>query len=303
MSIVSVKPMRGESIINVHKKGKVLRLEEGFDASSKVDGMRALITPHMPQTKQGYAIQNAHVRAMLAEPEFVGFDGELTAGDLFDNELCAQTVSAVMSQDGEPDFCYWLFEDFSKPELLRPQRSVRLFERFLKLQPRFPFLRYLPQRQVFNQEQLDQAIMDLTITEGIMLARLTAPYKFGKATVNSQELLKHKPFEDDEAIIMAVIPGTTNRNTQTRNPLGGAKRSSAKAGLVETDLAGSFLCWNRRWGKFNPSLINLTHDERRHALANPHLFIDKVCTFKYLPVGSIDKPRSPTYKCLKDGRT
>lgn len=301
MSIISVKPMRGESVKNVREAGKALRF--GFNASSKIDGMRALVTPDMPQTKQGYAIQNAHVRAMLAEPDLVGLDGELTAGDLFDQELCGKTVSAVMSEAGQPDFCYWLFEDFSNPQILTRERHKRLFDRFLRLAPRYPFLRYLPQREVHNEEELEQAIVDLTITEGIMLARLDAPYKHGKSTVNSQELLKYKPFADEEAVILDVIPGTTNRNAQTRNPLGGAKRSSAASGLVETDLAGSLLCENRRWGRFNPSLINLTHDERRWMLASKHQFIGKVCTFKYLPVGSIDKPRSPTFKCLKDMRT
>lgn len=300
MSIVSVKPMRGESIKNVREQKKPLRFP--FHASSKIDGVRALVTKSMPQTKQGYAIPNAYVREMLSEPDFIGFDGEMTAGDLYDQELCGKTVSAVMSFDGQPDFCYWLFDDFTNAHVQTRDRHKRLFERFLRLSPKYPFLRYLPQHEVHNEEQLEQAIVDLTVTEGIMLARLDAPYKHGKSTVNSQELLKYKPFEDEEAVILDVIPGSTNRNAQGRNPLGGAKRSSAASGLVETDLAGSLLCENRRWGQFNPSLITLKHDEKRFMLANKHLFIGKVCTFKYLPVGSIDKPRSPTYKCLKDGR-
>lgn len=299
MSIV--KPMRGESVKNIHKAGKQVILPAYV--SSKIDGMRALINKDMPQTKQGYAIPNSHVRSLLSEPEFIGFDGELTAGDLYNQDLCAQTVSAVMSHDGRPEFCYWLFDDFSEPSLDAIRRHELLTRRFMYLAPKYPFLRLLDQRLVTTAEELAKAIEEMTITEGVMIKRLGARYKFGKATVNSQELVKYKPFEDEEAEVIGVIAGTTNTNAQTRNPLGGAKRSTAASGLVESDMAGAFRCRNSRWGDFNVSVIDMTHDERRQVLANAHEWLGRIITFKYLPVGSIDKPRSPTFKCIKDLRT
>lgn len=295
-----IKPMRGESVKNIRLAGKPLKFP--FFASSKIDGIRNLNGPSRPQTKQGYTIPNHHVRELLTQPEFVGFDGELTAGDLYDQELCAKTQSAVMAFDGQPDFCLWLFDDFSRPDLSSAHRNERLFDRFMKLQPRFPFLRYLEKRIVTNEEELNQAIEDLTITEGVMLQQVNSRYKFGKSTVNSQELVKFKPYEDAEAEIIGVFAGTTNKNQQVRNPLGGAKRSSAAAGKVETDMAGAFRCRNSRWGDFDVSLGTLSHEQRRLILANAGNYLGKICTFTYLPVGSVNKPRSPAFKLIRDPR-
>lgn len=296
-----IRPLLAVSLKNIREAGKELILPAY--ASPKVDGIRCLETPDYPQTKAGFSIPNPHIRNLLAEPDLVGLDGEITVGSLSNIDLCAITSGACMNGAGRPDFLFHLFDSWDHPKHTATQRNAITFERFLRLAPKYPFLRYLEQRVVRTMEEVEQAILDMAIGEGIILKRFDGLYKqTGRSTVNSQELVKIKPYEDDEGQLLYVIQGERNENEQKQDNFGYAKRSSSQSGKVLVDTAGALRCWSARWGEFNVSLGSLDHAKRKWIWDNREAIKGWIVTFRYLPIGSLDKPRHPLFKLFRDHR-
>ena len=77
--------------------------------------------------------------------------------------------------------------------------------------------------------------------EGCMLRRLDGPYKHGRSTLKEQTLIKMKPVEDAEAIIIGFEEMLTNTNLLERNNLGHAKRGKSQAGMIPAGTLGKFL--------------------------------------------------------------
>lgn len=296
-----IRPLLAVSLKNINEAGKDLILPAL--ASTKLDGIRCLETPDYPQTRAGFAIPNPHVRDLLAQPDLVGFDGEITVGALDNVDLCAMTSGACMNGAGRPDFLYHVFDSWDHPTKTAEQRTAITFERFLRLAPKYPFLRYLEQRLVTTMEEVEQAIEEMAIGEGIILKRLGGLYKqTGRATVKGQELVKIKPYEDDEAKVLYVIQGTHNENELKQDNFGYAKRSSSQDGKVLVDTAGALRCWSARWGEFNVSLGSMSHAQRKWIWDNRERIKGWIVTFRYLPKGSLEKPRHPIFKLFRDYR-
>lgn len=296
-----IRPLLAVSLKNIREAGKELFLPAY--ASTKVDGIRCLETPDYPQTRAGFAIPNPHIRNLLAEPDLVGLDGEITVGPLDNIELCSHTSGACMNGAGRPDFLYHVFDSWDLPKETATQRNAMTFQRFLHLAPKYPFLRYLEQRIVRTMEEVEQAVLEMAIGEGIILKRFDGLYKqTGRATVNSQELVKIKPYEDDEANVLYVIQGTRNENEKKQDNFGYAKRSSAQDGKVLVETAGALRCHSDRWGEFNVSLGSLDHMKRERVWHNRERIKGCMVTFRYLPIGSTEKPRHPLFKLFRDYR-
>jgi len=294
-----IRPLLAESLKNILKAGKHLMLPAL--ASTKIDGIRCLITPDFPQTRNGFVMPNAHIRGSLMQPDLVGLDLEITVGPLDRVSICADSNSACMSEAGESDFTCHVFDSWDHPNLTAIERTAITWQRFMKLAPKYPFLRYLEQRPVHNMDEVDQAIKDLAIGEGIILKRYGGLYKqTGRSTVNSQELIKIKPYEDDEAIIVEVVQGTRNDNKQEKDNFGYAKRSTAQAGKVLVDTSGALRVVHAKWGAFNVSLASVNHAMRKWIWDNKDQLLGSSVTYKFLPIGSLEKPRHPQFKFFRD---
>lgn len=181
----------------------------------------------------------------------------------------------------------------------------------LKAQERFQFLisvqaslpsncKLLSQVWLENLDQLkgfENEALELGF-EGIVLRKPGALYKHGRGTLRDQIMLKLKRFKTAEARVLSVEPRMYNSNEAEQSPLGYTERSSAKAGLVPTNVLGKLnvVGLNGQFKGVHFSIGNfdgLTDDEKIQLLARPPL--DQVLTYKYFPQGLLDRPRHPVF--------
>jgi DNA ligase-1 len=194
--------------------------------------------------------------------------------------------SAVMSEDGEPDFKFHVFDNFIDPKLPFNQR-------FKYVREPNPFVKTVWYEVVENEEEL-LATLDKYIKEGfegLMVRAPESPYKFGRSTLKEGWLLKVKRFYDDEAIFVDVEEKMHNTNPKTLDKLGNSKRSSHKAGKVPAGTAGVVIAlWKGKlirlgFGKG----INDSH--KLDLWLNREKYKGQKLTFRYQEISPKGEPR------------
>lgn len=274
-------------------------------ASTKLDGIRAATPNGAPQSNSGKPFPNRKLMALLSRPEYANFDGELVAGDPYDHSgggVCHRTQSIVMSQDGDISSLRWyVFDSFLHPGVPFGNRyptlgSVPLNDYFMKA---------LPQKEIVSPAVL-AAYLESELArgaEGIILRDPDGPYKNGRSTLREGWMLRIKPREDTEAVIVDYEWMHINDNAAERSELGYTKRSSAQAGKIKTDVIGSVICQDPRWSKrFGVTVADHTLRAVLAKLAREGKLIGSIAKFSYMPYGSIDAPRQPSFKNLRDPR-
>jgi DNA ligase 1 len=166
-------------------------------ASPKIDGIRCCIVGGEARTRSLKLVPNEHVRAMLEHSGNTGLDGELAVGPVNAKNLMQATMSGVMSEDGQPDFTYWVFDDYSHPGVFA-QRLQSAAARVLSIGG--PCV-MVPHRWVDSLDELLSYEQECLTTgyEGVMVRDADGAYKTGRATWKSQALVKVKRFTDAEA--------------------------------------------------------------------------------------------------------
>src|SRR5208283_4092665 len=84
-------------------------------ATQKLDGIRCLIMDGRAVSRNFKPIQNAYIQKQLSWGLPDGLDGEL----ILEGKQFNEVSSAVMSEDGKPDFRYYVF-DYVSGELDKP---------------------------------------------------------------------------------------------------------------------------------------------------------------------------------------
>ena len=265
-------------------------------ASYKLDGIRCLITESGPRTRSLKLVPNGYI-AKLLEQLPVGLDGELVVLDDAGNVNFRATASAVMSHDGEPKFEYRVFDKFDHPGDFF-QRQSALHE--LK----YPSWAKIVEQEIVRSEKsvrdmFTQALEDGY--EGLILRDPKAPYKHGRATTNSQWMMKMKPWCDAEATVIGVVEAYANNNEAQTNELGRTKRSTAIAGLAPKGTLGSLVVQSPHWPKPFEIGTGFTADEAL-ALWQDASLIGKVVRFSYVDAGGYDVPRHCSYQGIRDER-
>lgn len=166
-----------------------------------------------------------------------------------------------------------------------------------------PGLEYVTQVWLENKTQLldfENACLSGGF-EGVVVRKPSALYKHGRGTLRDQIMLKLKRFHTAEARVLELLPRMHNENPQETSPLGYAERSSAKEGLLETNILGRIKVQGLN-GPFKGQVFHigtfdgLTEDDKIQELRNQTL-LGKVITYKYFPTGAKDRPRHPVYIC------
>ena len=265
-------------------------------ASYKLDGIRCLITKDGPRTRSLKEVPNLHIRAMLDKLP-PGLDGELVVLDDNGDVNFRATTSSVMRIAGEPKFQYRVFDLFDSPQ----DFEIRVYQLSKLSLP--DWVVRVDQFTVRNA----QGVEDLFVKaikdgyEGLILRAMDAPYKFGRATLKSQWMLKVKPWKDAEATISGVVEACENTNEATTNELGRTARSTAKAGKVPKGTLGTLIVESPKWPK--PFEIGTGFDDaERLALWNDKQLIGKLVRFSYVDAGGYDVPRHCSYQGIRDER-
>ena len=208
--------------------------------STKLDGIRCLIIDGVAYSRSLKPIRNKYIQSIIGNEKYNGFDGELVVGNIYDKDVFQKTTSGVMSEQGEPNFVFYVFDDFTNPDLPYSERADVMRDKVDTLTDHIKFL----------GQKLIQTVDDIKLVlgkeqslggEGLILRNPDGVYKFGRSTPKQQLSIKVKFFEQDEFEIVGFEERYTNTNEATINELGYTSRSSHKDNLVPTNTLGSLV--------------------------------------------------------------
>lgn len=261
-------------------------------SSFKLDGIRCLITSDGPKARSMKSIPNNFIRDTLAQLP-CGLDGEIAI--VLNGEVnFRETSSAVMSFDGMPNFRFFVFDDFSFPDMPFIQRYQSIPDGMASFVEK-------AMQWTLNCAADVVSMYDYAIAqryEGLILRRLDAPYKFGRSTLKQGYMLKVKPCETDEALVIGMEPEYENTNAQTFDERGYAVRSSHQDGLIARERMGALIVENKaKWSASFKIGTGFTHAEREQIWQQRTSLIGSaLASFNYLPVGGYDVPRNASFK-------
>ncbi len=248
-------------------------------ASPKYDGIRCVIIDGAAYSRNMILIPNLTVQAYFADGLCDGFDGELISGR-HDKDVFKRTSSVVRSINGSSE---WHFKVF---DIANANADANFSTRLMQMRERIADLQDL---QKFKVSLVVQTMLldDIELTEyeakcladgyeGAMLRNPTAKYKNGRATANSQDLLKVKQFSDSDAIVTGWTPMIEVRGTTRYDLMGSLAVRDIHTG-IEFFVGSGF-----------------TAEERVMYASNPPM--GQVFTYQFFAQGNYNKPRFPTFK-------
>lgn len=273
-------------------------------ASMKLDGIRSPQVNGIPYSRKMIEIPNLYYRSWAKQygNQLHGLDGEGIVGLPYGKNVFKRS-GTILKQEGEPDFCLYVFEDWESDQVAM-NRYQHLKTRLAV--EKIPRVQLLEQELVRDIDQLkakyDKALLDGY--EGLILKAPLGKYKNGRSTVLEGTLLKWKEWVDAEAVILGIKQGTTNTNEALKDELGHTKRSSAKAGKVPREIVGSYhvRCLNGEYeGKeFYVSTGSFTEAELIAQWHDRENLTGKIMVFKYQKTASDDLPRFAGIKGFRD---
>lgn len=262
-------------------------------ASAKLDGIRALVLKGKVVSRSLKEIPNRYVQSLFKG--FENFDGELIVGDPCSKLCYRDTLSGVMSEGGEPDVRFYVFDHVETP-------SMPYMERLKKLSSIHGKHTVLHEQCIVTHIDTLLKLEEKMLSkgyEGLILRSGWGHYKFGRSTVNEGLLLKLKRFEDDEAEIIGFEERQQNNNEVKTNELGRTERSSHKANKSGRGDLGALLLRTRQGVPFAVG-TGFTDAERVHIWENQSEFLGRFAKYKHFAVGGYDAPRHPTYLGMRE---
>lgn len=293
------KPMLAETL-EIESVEQLDALPYPVVGTPKLDGIRCLRLNGKTLSRKFLDIPNQHVQKMMANlPD--GLDGELMAGENF-----GQVQTAFMSEDGEPDFRYYVFDYVSATldewymSRLKKLEALSLPTFCIKVTG--ILLQNKEELIAYEQKCLDEGY------EGIMIRTTDSPYKCGRSSLKQAYLLKVKRFKDSECEVIGFEEQLENANEATKDNLGKTKRSKHKANMIPKGTLGKFLVrevgdtpWKGKEFAVGTG-EGLTQELRQEIWNNREKYLGKIFTYKYQPHGVKDLPRLPIWKGFRDKR-
>ena len=268
--------------------------------STKFDGIRALVIDSVVYSRSLKPIRNKHVQRLFGKPEYEGFDGELVVGDIYAKDVFQKTTSGVMSEDGEPDVTFHVFDLWSIPTFDYEYRQRYLQEILLDEDKEYPSI-------VYAMIHLCKNIDDLTFFlehernvggEGLICRSPSGIYKYGRSTPKEQLSVKLKFFENGEFEVIGFEERMHNTNEVTTNELGYTERSSCKENLIPMNTLGSLVL------KYGDSEFRcgtgFSDAQRKEIWENKESYLGKLASIRYMSVAQIMHPRIPSFHGFRD---
>lgn len=271
---------------------KVKTQPDNLYMSEKLDGIRCIVFGGVAYSRSLKRIPNLSIQAYVNYFSYVleGMDGELIVGDKNAPDVFNQSTSGVMRIEGEPDFTFWVFDQFH-PTANWLERYTRLVNH-AHLPNRVKLLEHLPVEKDSDIDEFE-AKMLAQGAEGIMLRNSDATYKCGRSGTKNPELQKVKRFVDSEFEIIGWEPKYTNTNEAKTNELGRTARSTAKDGMVALDTMGSLILCTSKGDTFSCG-SGMTDAIREDFWERRETLIGQLAKVKYFDVGTGYKtPRFP----------
>lgn len=268
--------------------------------SQKLDGFRCLIVDGVPKSRKFLPIPNLYVDKMLTGLPH-GLDGELIVGPANDKFVFSNTAKGIGKASGEPDFTFWVFDDFSQWDVPFTARHMEAGRKVKELN--LPYVKLLPHGIVNLPKEANDLIEKWYADgyEGAILRDPLGPYKYGRSTLNEQWMLKAKLWEDSEGEILRCHEQMTNTNEAQVDELGHTKRSTAKAGKVPNGTLGAVdVLWHngKEFVEFSLAAGG-TNEEVAALWAIKDELPGQMVTFKFNGIGVNGRPRFPGWKSVR----
>lgn len=275
-------------------------------ASPKLDGIRAIIMDGQVLSRSLKPIPNEYIQHILgSNPLLEGLDGELIVGKANDFNAMQNTSSGVMTRTGQPDFTFYVFDFYTKPDMPYNERYGMLsnpinLQSLEKHGSRVKLLRQTLIRNMGELEAFEAGALKLGY-EGVMVRSVDSIYKYGRSTHKEQYLLKVKRFTDSEAIIVGVQELQHNHNEAQVSELGQTKRSTCKDNLVPGNTLGALVVTTEEGVTFNigTGFTAAKRDELWQMHKRGEL-VGKLAKYKHFEVGSKEAPRFPVFIDLRN---
>lgn len=255
----------------------------------KLDGIRCLAINGVAYSRKMKPIPNRFVQEVFKELNLHGLDGELMVHGDFNS-----VQSAIMSEDGEPDF-YLAVYDYWDSDLPFKERSNIYTTKVLEINRPLYVKRVIS--DIVSTPEEAEILLEKYVSQGYeggILRSLDGKYKQGRSTFKEGYLLKLKRFYDDEATVLGFEEKLTNVNAKEVDERGYTKRSSKKEGLIPANTLGSLQV------EWNGVVFNIgsgfTDEQRKDIWDNQDKYLGKLVTFKYQETSSYGVPRFPVWK-------
>lgn len=258
-------------------------------ASPKYDGIRALSIGQQPVSRHAKLLPNRDLQ--YAFKHMPPLDGEvLVPGDF------NKVQSAIMSQNTcvADKFSYFIF-DTTELDWHAKRFDARLtrVEELAKNAP--PQVHIAPLRLCNSPAEVIAFYEEVLAYDhpwdydGLILRSPSAPYKYGRSTLKQEWMLKMKPWDDAEGVIVGFEELLRNLDTSCKR----------KENMVPGGMLGKFIVkWNgQEFGVGGGK--NLTVERRIHYWNNRAMYIGKKLTFKHLGLSEYGVPRHPNYKGIR----
>lgn len=292
MSVLIKKPMLAETLEceSISVKWPVL-------ATPKLDGIRCIVINGKALSRTLKPIPNQYIRETIEKffaerPE--AFDGEIMVGKTFQ-----ECTSGVMTRTGTPEFKFHVFDvvadDKKKPYADRVKDMRNILDSMNYLAG--GFIEIINPKVINNEKNLllmESELLELGY-EGVMIRSPNSPYKEGRSTLKEEYLLKVKRYSQDEAKIIGYEELMHNNNEAEISETGNTKRSSHQENLVPASMLGAFIVEAVKSGIQFKIGTGLTELQRTELWETKEDLIGKIVTFKYFPIGVLEKPRHPVF--------
>lgn len=282
----------------------------------KIDGVRGLNLFGGLTGRSLKKHKNKFTTNIFSHSAMLGFDGELTAGDLNHPNLCALTTSAVGTINGEPIVHWNVFDYITAQTRSMPYwRRLELITQILRdmdfsdvpFRQRVVAVDNYPVHSMRDLETAEEYFLAAGY-EGLILRDPNGIHKDGRCTAKEGAYLRVKRFIDAEIQVTRIEEGRTNNNEATTNALGQTERSTHQDNMVPNGMVGAM------YGELLEDVVHrgkvlfpkgmeikvaagkMTHDERMQSWLNPNRLVGKIIKFQTLPIGIKDKPRMGTYQ-------
>lgn len=257
----------------------------------KIDGIRAFAVSNQARSRAHLPIPNQHVQDLFSFlPD--GLDGELVIPYADYNE----TQSAIMSNDGQPDFRFRVF-DYC-PDGLEPLPFVNRWRMAEQLSGLPSFVELLNQRLLSTIQELEEYETWALEKghEGICVRNPTGFYKSGRSTTTEQYLLKIKRFHESEAEVIDVVELQHNTNAPGEDAFGLTKRPKFTAGMVPGAKLGALVVRDLLTGIEFEIGSGFTLSDRVNYWTDRNNLLGRIVTYKYQPYGVKERPRCPVFR-------
>ena len=268
-------------------------------SSAKLDGIRCLIVDGVAVSRSLKPIRNKHVQSLFGSADLNGFDGELIVGEPNASDVYRTTNSGVMSEDGEPDVSFYVFDRWDMPDTPYSERMSSLFSTISKWSN--PRIKLVQQYRVQNETEL-LAIEEGALNEGyegLMVRSGEGKYKYGRSTLKEFILGKLKRFSDSEFRVVGFTELFHNGNEATTNALGHTERSSHQENKVGRNVLGALVLETEDGQRFQCG-TGFTDTLRAEIWAQRDAYLGKFAKVKHFEIGVKSLPRFPVFLGMRD---